>query len=123
MPPGTEHDGISSRKVTGSRPLPRETRKARERQMRAVVDALQAPVQLQAVAKTVDEQKLDYYSAIGAKASAVRERSKLSRDLENELMIVDGARNQRVRRRCGGCLSEVGAKEGSLESAVGRFGI
>ena len=72
MPPGTEHDGISNRKVTGSRPLPKETRRARERSMQAVISALQAPVQLQAVAKTADEQKLDYYSAVGAKASAVR---------------------------------------------------
>ena len=90
MPSGTEHSGVSSgRKVSGSRPLPRDTARGRAKQLRDVVRAMAAPVQLQPVSKTVDEQRLDYYTAIGAKTNAARAHSKLSRDLESELAAVE----------------------------------
>ena len=90
MPVGTGHDGTSTRSVSATLPLPRGSKRKGGAEIKTILAAINTPVQVQPLAKTTAEQEFDFYSAKTAKAMAARLQSKLSRELEQDLVVVEG---------------------------------
>jgi len=88
-PASTEADGgVEGEAAT--LPLPRGSKRKGGAEINNILAAINTPVQVQPLAKTTAEQEFDFYSAKTAKAMAARLQSKLSRELEQDLVVVEG---------------------------------